>query len=121
MRGQIVQFERLDMGQCTGGFEAGYSGDSSVRTNVNDHLGARQHSGTAIVQLYFDRAGRYKTSATHDQFGAAGLVGIEVEGYLAFDHRLLALAHLRHIDANRSGYRTIFPGLPRSMGDVGTP
>ena len=75
------------------------------------------------------RLGRYgvaeqwghKPPSPQDQFGAAGLVVLQMQGNLAVNHVALALAHRRHVDRDRTGHRAELRGVARQMRDLGAP
>ncbi len=69
----------------------------------------------------FDRFRRDETSASHDELGTAGLIGVEVEGDLAVDHVLLAAPNLRHVrhDCTRLGAK--LSGVVGQMRDARAP
>ena len=74
MRRQIVELQRLDMGERPGGLEAGNARDCRVRTEVEENLVARQHARAAVIEAHLKRFRRHKAPGPHDQFGAACLV-----------------------------------------------
>jgi hypothetical protein len=54
-----------------------------MRADVDDDLVAAEHTRAAVVQANFDGLRPYEAPATHDQRGAAGLIGVEVKRDLA--------------------------------------
>src|SRR5262249_34773003 len=80
-----------------------------------------QHTCAAVIQGYFNRSWSDKPAAAHDEFGTAGLIGVEVEGDLPVDHVLLAAPNLRHIDRNCAGRCAELSGVAGEMGDARAP
>ena len=121
MRRQIVELESLDMGQRPGGLEARNVGDCRVRSEVEENLVARQHPRAAVIQPHLERFRRHKAPAPHDQFGAACLVVLQMQGDLAVDHVALALANFRHVGRDGPGHRAELCCVMRQMRDPGAP
>src|SRR5262249_32872551 len=81
-------------------------------------LVARQLPCPAVIQAYLERFRRYKTPGPHDQFGAAGLVSLQMEINFAVDHVALALANLCHVGCDGTGRS---PSARRDAPDVRLP
>src|SRR5262245_12643994 len=92
-----------------------------MRADIDDDLAADQHAFATVVQGNFDRFRRDETSASHDELGTAGLIGVEVEGDLAVDHVLLAAPNLRHIGRHRASLRAEMSGVAGEMCDARAP
>ena len=121
VRRQIVEFQRLDMGQRAGRFEARNIRNGGMRADIDDDLVAGEQAGAAIVQGDLDGLRADEAAAAHDEFGAAALVGAQVEFDLAIDHVLLAAAHLAHVGLDRVRHRAELRGVPDEMGDPRAP
>ena len=63
VRRQIVELQRLDMRERPGGLEAGNVRNCRVRSDVEEHLVARQHARAAVVQAHLERFRRDETPA----------------------------------------------------------
>jgi hypothetical protein len=121
VRRQVIEFQCFDVRECAGGFETRNIRDRSVRADIEDHLIAGEQARAAVVQGDLDGLWAGKATAAHDQFGAAALVGTEVECDLAIDHVLLAAAHLAHVDLDTRRQRTELRGVLYQMGDPRAP
>jgi hypothetical protein len=60
-------------------------------------------------------------SGPHDQFGAAGLVVLQVHGDQAFDHIALPLSDFGHIDRDGTRHRAEPRGVMRQIRDFRAP
>src|SRR5215470_10924838 len=76
MRRQVVELQRLDMGERPGGIEAGNARNCRVRTDIEENLVARQHACAAVIEAYLKRLRRHKAPGPHDQLAAGCLVEI---------------------------------------------
>ena len=71
---------------CVSGRAASRPGTSRncrVRSEVEENLVARQHARAAVIQVHLERLRRHEAPAPHDQFGAARLVVLQMQGDLA--------------------------------------
>jgi hypothetical protein len=91
-----------------------------MRSQVEHDLITSQQACSAIIQRHLDRL-RPQTPAPHDQLGAARLIGVQMKGDLAFDHRLLAAANRHHVGRDRPRHRAEPIGVADEMRDSGTP
>src|SRR5439155_5195502 len=78
VRGQTIEFERLDMRERPGVREAGGWWDRRTRPQVEEHPLARQHARAAVAQTHLKRFRRYEPPIPHDQLGTTLLVQIQV-------------------------------------------
>ena len=121
MRRQVVELQGLDMRERSGVLQAGNVRNCGVGSDVEKNAVPRQRARPSVAQGDLQRLGRRKTRASHDQFGAARLVGLQVESNLAAHHVALALTNLRHIGGYGAGRRTELRGMPRLMRDSRAP
>ncbi len=121
MRWQGIEFQRLDMRERPGSFQATHIRDRRVGTDIDEYLAAAQQTRSAIVQPYFDRFGRHEAPASHNQLGAGSLVGVQMQRDLPLDHALLAGANLGHVGPDRAGHRPELVRGLRQMCDPGAP
>jgi hypothetical protein len=91
-----------------------------MTADIHHHLIAGKPALTAIVQADFDGLRPDELSLPHDEFGTACLIGIKVKRDLPIDHRLLAPADGRHIDADWSGRGTEFGRVLNQMSNACT-
>src|ERR1700756_4468579 len=75
---QIIELQRLNVGEGLSGFQAGNIRDGGMRSDIQKHLVGRQHARPSVVQFHLNGFRRYKTAAAHDQFGAARPVKLQV-------------------------------------------
>ena len=120
MRGQIVEFERLDVGERPSLCQAGSARHGGVRSEVEKDLVGRECARSPAIHAHFERLWRHKAPLPHDQFGAARFVVFQVLGDLTFNHLALAAAHHRHIDHDRTGHRAELRRVTRQMRHLGT-
>src|SRR5215471_7836280 len=92
-----------------------------MRADIDGNFASGQHTCAAVVQGHFNRSWSDKPAAAHDEFGTAGLIGVEVEGDLPVDHVLLAAPNLRHIDRNCAGLCAELSGVAGEMCDARAP
>src|SRR5262245_9110874 len=57
----------------------------------------------------------------HDEFGAAFVIGPEVECDLALNHLLFALSDPAHIDPHAFGERSVHVGIAHQVSSPGAP
>jgi hypothetical protein len=100
MRRQIIELQRLDVREGSGGLEPGYARNRRVRADVDEHPVADQHPHVAAVQLDLERLRGHEPARAHDELGAARLIVLQVRGDLVVDHATLAIADGRHVDRN---------------------
>src|SRR5262245_42815993 len=74
-----------------------------MRADIDNGFLSAEHTRATVVQGHFDRSRPDETTATHDELGTAGLIGVAVEGDLPVDHVLLAAPNLRHVGRNGAG------------------
>ena len=118
---QVVQLQRLDMCERSGRLEAGDARNYRVRSDVDEHLVARQHAGPAVIQAHLECARGHEPPGSHDQVGAARLVVLQMVGNLGVDHVALALANRRHVDRDVTGHRTELRSVAHQMRDLRAP
>src|SRR5215470_785093 len=92
-----------------------------MRADIDGNFASGQHTCAAVVQGHFNRSWSDKPAAAHDEFGTAGLIGVEVEGDLPVDHVLLAAPNLRHIDRNCAGRCAELSGVAGEMRNTCAP
>jgi hypothetical protein len=92
-----------------------------MTADIHHHLIAGKPALTTIVQADFDGLRPDELSLPHDEFGTACLIGIKVKRDLPIDHRLLAPADGRHIDADWSGRGTEFGRVLNQMSNSRAP
>ena len=85
MRRQDVELQNLNMGKGPDCLKTGNARDCGMRADIDDDLAADQHALAALVQGNFHCFRRDETSASHDELGTAGLIGVEVEGDIAVE------------------------------------
>ena len=119
MRGQDVEIERFDMGHRVDGFEARNVGDGRMRSHIDENLGPGQRARPAVVQAHLEGFRPQEAPRSHDQFGAAFLVVLQMRRDEPVDHVALALANLRHVDLDRAGHHAELGAVSRVMRDFG--
>src|SRR5262249_39417483 len=90
-------------------------------TDIDDDFAGPQHAQAAVVYGHFDRSRTDESTATHDEFHTAGLIGVEMECNLAIDHVLLAAPNLRHVGRNGAGLCAELSGVAGEMRDARAP
>ena len=121
MRGQIIEFERLDMRQRPGRLEAGNVRNCRMRAQVQENPLAGKDARAPFVEVHFDGLGRDETSTPHDQFGATRSVVLQMQFDLAVDHVALALTHRGHVGFDGTCYRAELPRVMRQMRNLRAP
>jgi hypothetical protein len=119
IRRQIIELQDLDVRQRLGDFEAGNARNRSMRSNVEEDLGASQRPRPSVIEADLDSLRRDEAPSPHDQIGAALLVVLQMRSDLRFDHFALALANRRHVDLDGTGDRAELCGVARQMRDLG--
>ena len=119
MRGQDVEIQRFDMGHRVDGFEARNVGDGRMRSHIDENLGPGQRARPAVIQAHLEGFRPQEAPRSHDQFGAAFLVVLQMRRDEPVDHVALALAHLRHVDLDRAGHHAELGAVARVMRDFG--
>jgi hypothetical protein len=76
---ETTQFQRFDVGQRFGRFQARDIGNGCMGPNIQNDLIAREHAYDPLVCPHLDGLWGYEEPFTHDQLGAARFVQIEVE------------------------------------------
>ena len=107
------------MSKRPGNLEAWNARNGRVRSDVEEDLVAREHTRTAVIQSNLERFRRHETPATHDQFGAARFVVLQMPRNLIFNHGPLAPANRRHIDSNGTSHGPELRAVPRQVRDLG--
>ena len=119
--GTRAEVERLDVRQWSGGPQAGDRGDRRMRSHVEEHAIAGEHSRPTVVQAHLERLRCHEASRPHDQLGAARLVLLEVHGDEPLDHVALALEYARHVDLDRPRYHPELRRMLHQIDDPGAP
>ncbi len=122
MRRQVAQLQSFDMGERPRRLEAGDVRNCRVRSEIEKNPVARQRARPAVVQLHFECLRRRKPPASHDQFGAARLVVVQMQRDFLLNHVALALANLCHVGRNGTGdHRAELCRVLRQIRDLGAP
>src|SRR6516225_5777110 len=122
MRRQVVELQRLDMGERPGGIEAGNARNCCVGADVEENLVTRQHTCAAVIEAYLERLRRHKAPGPHDQLAAGCLVEINMPRNPGLDHIALTLADPCHVGRDRTAdYRAETGGVTRQMRDPRAP
>ncbi len=116
-----AEVQGLDMGERPGSLEAGNIRDCRVGSDIDEDLIAHQRAGATLIQQHLDGFRRHEPPFSHDQFGTARLVCLQVEGNLAVDHLALALAHPCHVGCHGTRHRAELRGVMRQMRDPCAP
>src|SRR5262249_43138364 len=95
--------------------------DRRVRSDVEKDLIACEDARPTIVEPHLERLRPDETSRTHDQFGAALLIVLEVCGNLSGDHVTLALAYCRHVNLDGARHRAKLRRMVHQMGNPSAP
>ncbi len=119
--GQSIELERLDIGERLCRRETRNIRDRRTRPEIESHAIAGQHAGTAIVQFNLDGFRPNEAAHTHDQFGVAGLVAVEVHGDQAVDHLALSCQHSLHVDGRGTRHDPKPIGVVNEIGDFRAP
>src|SRR5262245_45548277 len=121
VRRQGVELQDLNMGKGPGRLQTGNGRNCGVRADIDDDLAAGQHALATFVEGNFDFFRRNETSASHDELGTAGLIGVEVESDFAVDHVLFAAPNLRHSGRNCAGLCAELSGVAGEMRGARAP
>src|SRR5262249_16349715 len=84
MRWHVVELHSLNMCERSSSIEAGNIWNGSVGSQVEEDFVRRQHTLPPVVQRHLKCFRRDKTSAPHDQFGAARFVVLLMPRNLTF-------------------------------------
>src|SRR5258708_32460571 len=118
MRWQTIKLQSLDMSQRLCSSKAGHAWNGGAGSEVEEDLRRAQLTRTTVVQSHIKLFWGHKTSAPHDQFGAACFVDPQVFRNLTLDHRTLALTNRCHVDNHGTDHRAIFRPLTCQMRDL---
>jgi hypothetical protein len=77
MRRQVIELERLDVGERAGRREAGNVRNGGVRAEIEDNLVAGERVNAPVVQGDLDGPRADEASAPYDELGAAVLADVE--------------------------------------------
>jgi hypothetical protein len=102
-----------------GSLEAWNARNGRVRSDIEEDSVARERTCTAVIQPDLKRFRRHETPTTHDQFGAARFVVLQMPCNQIFDHGALAPLNRRHIDSDGTSHRAEQRTVPRQMRDPG--
>src|SRR5271165_857734 len=116
--GQTIQFQRFNVGQRFGFFEAGHIGKGRACADVQKDPIARKNERGAIVRSHLDRLWRHEARFAHNQLGAAVFEFIEVHLDEAVDHLALARADGGHVDRNGTGHNPELRRVTRQIRDL---
>jgi len=92
-----------------------------VRPEIENDAIPGQHARTAVVQIHLDGLGRSEATDTHDQLGAARLVGVEVHGDRAIDHVTFARQHSLHVGGDGTRHHSEPICVVNQIGDFCAP
>src|SRR5262249_6759219 len=76
--GQVIELERLNMGERLAGLETGNGRDCCVRSKVEKNPIAAQKTPPVIIKLHLKRFRRHKAAGPDDQFSAGRFVILQM-------------------------------------------
>jgi hypothetical protein len=119
--GQSVELQRLDIGERLCCSKTRNIRDRGMRTEIECHAIAGQHTRTAVIQIHLDRLRRDEPARTHNQLSATGLVFAEVHSDQALDHLALARQHSLHVGGNGTRHHSEPIRVVNQIGDFCAP
>ncbi len=118
---QVIQLERLDVGERPRRLETGHGGNCRVRSDIDENALAGQHARSAVVEMHLARLRRHKAPVAHDQLGTRRLVVATMRVDLPLDHVAFAFDDNAHVNRDRAGHDAESCAMACEMRDLGAP